>query len=263
MDSEFGQHNVKRAYRTLQEGKDLCYFRVNLKETDLHIGVDKASYSDNLPEWCAREVRRIRGDLEMYIDMHPDFRSSFVPLVLLPGAPPLAMVMARAAWQTGVGPMAAVAGALAQAVGEKLRQQVGELIVENGGDIYLDSTVERLVLVWAGQSQFSGKIAVRVEAGECPLGICTSSGTVGPSVSLGRADAVVIKGKNAALADAAATGAANLIKTAHDLMAAIDYVKTIPELSGILAIKDDRLAAWGDIEIVPVRMGDTKNEDRQ
>jgi len=252
MDKHTGQHNVKRDYRALHGAKDLYYFQVSLKETDLVIGVDKASYSDILPAWCGQEVRKLRGDLELYIGMQPDFRSSFAPLVLLPGAPPLATRMAQAAWQTGVGPMAAVAGAFAQAVGEKLRQRVRDVMVENGGDIYMDSSIDRLVLVFAGQSKFSNKLAIKVAAGECPLGICTSSGTVGPSISLGKADAVVIKATNAALADAAATGAANLIQTEKDLMAAIDYVKTVKGISGILAIKDDHMAAWGNIELEPV-----------
>lgn len=252
MEKNEGQQHVKRDYRKLYQAKDLYYFQVSLKETDLLIGVDKASYSDDLITWCYQEVRRLRGALEIYIAMHPDFRSSFVPVVLLPGAPALAIDMAQAAWQTGVGPMAAVAGAFAQALGKKLRPQVREVIVENGGDIYLDSSVARLISVFAGKSKLSHKIAIKVEAEECPLGICTSSGTVGPSISLGKADAVVIKGDNAALADAAATGAANLIQTEKDLMAAIEYVKNVPGISGILAIKDNNMAAWGKIEIVPI-----------
>jgi len=252
MDKNNGRQNVDRDYRILHEAKDLHYFQVRLKETDLLIGVDLGSYSASLPAWCEQEVRRLRGDLETYIGIHPDFRSSFVPVALLPEAPPLAIRMAQAAWQTGVGPMAAVAGAFAQAIGEKLRQRVREVIVENGGDIYIDSSVDRLVSVFAGQSKFSHKIAIKIEAGECPLGICTSSGTVGPSISLGKADAVVIKANNAALADAAATGAANLIQNENDLMAAIDYIKNLKGISGILAIKDDRLAAWGKIEIIPI-----------
>lgn len=252
MDKKTGGHNVQRDYRALHEAKDLYYFHTVLKETDLAIGVDKGSYTGSLVSFCEQQVRKLRGDLEDYISIHPEFRSSFTPLTLLPGAPPLAVIMAQAAYQAGVGPMAAVAGAIAQAVGEKLRTLVGDVIVENGGDIYLDSSVDRLVSVYAGHSQFSAKIAVRVPAAESPLGICTSSGTVGPSISLGRADAVVIKGNSAALADAVATGAANLIQTEQDLMRAVDYVQDISGITGILAIKNDRMAAWGNIEIVPV-----------
>ena len=251
MDKDAGLYNVKRNYRSLHEAKDLYYFQVSLKETDLAIGVDKASYTTSLISLCENEVRCLRGDLETYISLHPEFRSSFEPLPLLPGAPPLAVIMAQAAYQAGVGPMAAVAGAFAQAVGQKLRTKVRDVIVENGGDIYLDSSMDRLVSVFAGHSKFSNKIAIKVKAEESPLGICTSSGTVGPSISLGKADAVVIKGITAALADAVATGAANRIQTEKDLMRAVDYVQTIKGVTGILAIKDDRMAAWGNIEIVP------------
>jgi len=251
MDKDAGLYNVKRNYRSLHEAKDLYYFQVSLKETDLAIGVDKASYTSSLLSFCENEVRCLRGDLETYISLHPEFRSSFEPLPVLPGAPPLAVIMAQAAYQAEVGPMAAVAGAFAQAIGQKLRNKVRDVIVENGGDIYLDSAADRLVSVFAGHSKFSYKIAIKVPAAESPLGICTSSGTVGPSISLGKADAVVIKAGNAALADAVATGAANRIQTEKDLMRAVDYVQTIKGITGILAIKDDRMAAWGNIEIVP------------
>jgi uncharacterized protein len=251
MDKNAGLYNVKRNYRSLHEAKDLYYFQVCWKETDLAIGVDKESYAFSLLSLCENEVRSLRGDLETYISMQPEFRSSFEPLALLPGAPSVAVIMAQAAYQAGVGPMAAVAGAFAQAVGQKLRTRVRDVIVENGGDIYLDSSIDRLVSVFAGHSQFSYKIGIKVRAAESPLGICTSSGTVGPSISLGKADAVVIKGTNAALADAVATGAANRIQTEKDLMRAVDYVQSIKGITGILAIKDDRMAAWGNIEIVP------------
>ncbi|MDD4172212.1 MAG: UPF0280 family protein [Syntrophomonas sp.] len=252
MDKDNGLQNVSRSYRSLHKAKDLHYFNISLKETDLAIGVDMESYNDGLLSLCKQEVRRLRGDLETYISLHPDFRTSFEPLTLLPGAPPLAVIMARAAMQAAVGPMAAVAGALAEAIGQKLKRQVSEVVVENGGDLYIDSSRERLVSVFAGRSKFSHKIAIKVLPAESPLGICTSSGTVGPSISLGKADAVVIKGRNAALADAVATGAANRIQTEKDLLRAVEYVKTIKGITGILAIKDDRMAAWGNIEIVPI-----------
>jgi len=252
MDKDNGLQNVSRSYRSLHKAKDLHYFNISWKETDLAIGVDMESYHDGLLSLCKQEVRRLRGDLETYISLHPDFRTSFEPLTLLPGAPPLAVIMARAAMQAAVGPMAAVAGALAEAIGQKLKRQVNEVVVENGGDLYIDSSRERLVSVFAGRSKFSHKIAIKVLPAESPLGICTSSGTVGPSISLGKADAVVIKGRNAALADAVATGAANRIQTEKDLLRAVEYVKTIKGITGILAIKDDRMAAWGNIEIVPI-----------
>ena len=134
----YGQQ-VNRVYRTLYEGHDLVYFNVKLKESDLTIGVDKTSYSDSLVAMCRQELIRIRADLESYILLQPSFQQSLEPIQLLPSASPLVRLMADAARRAGVGPMAAVAGAVAQAIGERLDPVVKSVIVENGGDIYLNS----------------------------------------------------------------------------------------------------------------------------
>lgn len=148
--------------------------------------------------------------------------------------------------------MAAVAGAIAERVGTKLLSApVEEVIVENGGDIYIHAKDTRVVAVFAGDSPFSYRIGVRVMARETPLGICTSSGTVGHSLSFGQADAVVVKGFPVALADTVATRAGNLINDESDLMKAVDLAKTIPGITGILAIKGEKMAVWGKMEIVP------------
>jgi len=245
------QH-VNRLYRQLHGGQDLVYFTVKLKESDLAIGVDAASYSDSLITVCRQELTRLRAQLESYIVLHPAFRSSLYPIQLLPSAPPLACIMAEAARLSGVGPMAAVAGAIAQAVGEKLETMVESVIVENGGDIYINSRRERVVAVYAGKSRFSHRVGIKIRAEEQPLGICTSSGTVGPSLSFGTADAVVIKGYPASLADAAATRIGNMINSEEDLTPALQAAQGIPGVTGVLAIKNDTMAAWGDLELVPI-----------
>jgi ApbE superfamily uncharacterized protein (UPF0280 family) len=253
MDRKAGDEYVKRDYRALHEARDLHYFQLRLKDTDLAIAVDQVSYSDHLISLCQEEVRRLRADLEYYISRQPEFRTSLVPLVLLPGAPTIARHMAAATLSAEVGPMAAVAGAFAQAIGEKLLTQVQEVIVENGGDIYLNCKSDRLVSVFAGRSRFSNKLGIKVKAEDSPMGICTSSGTVGPSISLGKADAVVILAADTALADAVATGAANLVQNKDDLMKAVCFAQNISGISGILAIKDDQMAAWGKVEIVGLK----------
>lgn len=243
---------VNRHYRLLHTGRDLAYFNIRIKESDLAIGVDRTVLTDSLVSLCRRELIGLRTQLEYYIELQPEFKTSFVPIKLMEGAPEIARIMAGAALLTGVGPMAAVAGAVAQKMGEMLAQYSSEVIVENGGDIYLRSYQERTVAVFAGESKFSHRIAVKVNSNGRPLGICTSSGTVGPSISLGKADAVLIKASSPALADAAASQAANQVQTENDLMKAIEAVRNIPGIEGILAIKADKMAAWGDIEIVPI-----------
>lgn len=248
------QH-VNRVYRRLHEGLDLVYFTVRLKESDLAIGVDASSYSDSLITMCRRELIQIRAQLESYILLHPAFQTSLYPIQLLTSAPPLACIMADAARLAGVGPMAAVAGAVAQAIGEKLDPIVESVIVENGGDIYINSQRERVVAVYAGKSKFSHRVGIKIRADQQPLGICTSSGTVGPSLSFGSADAVVIQGYPAALADAAATRIGNMIHKEEDLPQAVQAAQNIPGVIGVLAIKNDTMAAWGALELVSIKGG--------
>ena len=252
MNNREERDHVNRHYRALHEGTNLKYYKINIRESDLAIGVDNGSYTDSLVSLSYQELRRVRSCLENYIKLQPEFQTSLVPIPLLSGAPEIVRRMGKAAWAAGVGPMAAVAGAVSEMIGEKLLECCREVVVENGGDIFLGSQSDRIIAVYAGSSKFTYKIGVRVEAHETPLGICTSSGTVGPSLSFGKADAVVIKGSTAALADAAATAAANRVKTAEDLMKAIDFVKDLAGITGILAIKDNKMAAWGHMEIVPI-----------
>ncbi|MGI6434945.1 MAG: UPF0280 family protein [Syntrophomonadaceae bacterium] len=243
---------VIRDYRTCHEGQDLRYFQVQVKQSDLAIGVDLNSYSDSLLSLCRNQLIKLRSDIEDYILRQPLFQTTLLPIPLLPGAPEIVKRMSRAANRATVGPMAAVAGTIAEMMGEKLSISSREVVVENGGDIYLKTGRERMVAIFAGQSRFSYRIGIRIAGSEDAIGICTSSGTVGHSLSLGRADAVVIKADSAALADAVATGAGNMVESKADLMKAIAYAQNIPGVIGVLAIKDDQLAAWGQMEIAPI-----------
>lgn len=244
----FGQ----RSYRLLQQAHDLKYFNVKVQETDLAIGIETGAYSDRLASLCYNEILKLRRQLEEYILRHPQFKSSLVPVEMKAGRPPIAVEMAQSAALAGVGPMAAVAGALACFLGQILCRYSAEVIIENGGDIFMDTRHDRVIAVYAGNSPFTFKTGIKVRAGDTPLGICTSSGTVGHSLSFGNADAVVIKGKSASLADAAATGAGNLIKNKYELEKAIEYIKNLDQDLGIVAIKEDRMAAWGNIELIPL-----------
>ena len=149
---------VNRKYRSLHKGGDLHYFNVRLRESDLNIGVDRASYSENLESVCRKELARLRVELEDYIHCHPEFRTSLVPLDLLPGAPAIARIMEQAARLSGVGPMAAVAGAIAQEVGRKLKDSAHEAIVENGGDIFMHVCRNRTIAVFAGKDRKSTRL---------------------------------------------------------------------------------------------------------
>jgi ApbE superfamily uncharacterized protein (UPF0280 family) len=146
--------------------------------------------------------------------------------------------------------MAAVAGAIAEMVGMELLQYSDEVIVENGGDIFIKTNVPRKVGIYAGNSPLSGKIAIKIYPEETPAGICTSSGTVGHSLSFGKADAVVVVSRDAFLADAVATAVGNRVKNPSGIKDAVDFAAGIDSVEGVLVIIGDKLGAWGKIELV-------------
>jgi uncharacterized protein len=238
-----------RTYRDWIKDRDLVSFSVILKETDLHIRAQS-----NLETQALESIRHNRQPLEEYIKGHPDFYHSLEPVEVGEDAPPIVIDMAEAAEMAGVGPMAAVAGAVAEAVGRDLLSFSPEIIVENGGDIFMKTSKKRKVGVFAGaKSPFTGQIALEIAPEDSPLGICTSSGTVGPSLSFGYADAVIILANSAALADAVATAVGNSIKTAADIDREIGQAGSRYGISGLVIIKDDRIGMWGNIRLSAVK----------
>jgi uncharacterized protein len=240
----------RRSYRRSSSSK-FTSFEAKVKETDLHISVDKRSFTDDLLHFTEKRILFYRTQLEQYLVLDPDFRTTLEPYLLMPEAPPIALNMARAGNAAGVGPMAAVAGTFAELVGLDLLQRVKAVIVENGGDIFMKTSSVNRISVFAGSSPLSERFALELQARPEPYGICTSSGTVGPSLSLGCADAVVIISPSTPLADAAATAAANRVQTTADMSSALDFARAIPGVEGALLIKDDKLAVWGNIRLFP------------
>ena len=243
--------HVQRTYRSLTASPDLVFFRVVLKETDLHIGVDRKSYKPELEELTRDLVWQYRNQLELYIQEDPDFRTTLEPHILSASAPELAFIMSRAAWKAGVGPMASVAGAMAEAVGRGILAQTREVLVENGGDIFLKIQRSRRIGIFAGKSPFSERLALEIDPRWGALGVCTSSGTVGPSYSAGRADAAVILSASAALADAAASAVGNVVQNPEDVERGLAVAQSIEGVLGAVVIKDDRLAVWGKVKLIP------------
>lgn len=234
-----------RDYRNKLLKNNLIVSNVTIGETDLFISSDS-----DVSEFAFASVHKYRFLLESYIASHPHFSSSLIPLPLDKFAPAIVREMMTASDKAGVGPMAAVAGSIAQYVGRDLMPLANSLIIENGGDIYLNSAKDVTVGIFAGHSKLSGKVAIKVRKEEMPLGICTSSGTVGHSFSFGRADACCIKSGSTALADAAATAVGNLVRTRKDVVKALNEGMKIDGVSGIVIIIDDQLGVIGDMELV-------------
>lgn len=236
-----------RFYRHWIKDSGLISFNVVVAQTDLYIRSQR-----NVKDKALDSVLKHRGSLEAYIKSHPLFLTTLDTYQAESEAPAIVKEMARVSQLTGVGPMAAVAGAIAEAVGRDLLAFSPEIIVENGGDIFLKTSKKRLVGIYAGRSSFTKKIALEIVPEETPLGIGTSSGTVGHSLSLGSADAVIALSSSAALADAAATALGNMVRHADDIPRAIEKARSIEGLRGVVIIVGDKMGVWGRVRIVPL-----------
>ncbi len=235
-----------RTYRHSVKAKDLVSFNVIVNETDLYIRASR-----NLKQKALRLVIKYRDNLESYIQRRPLFLTSLEPFPVGDDAPRIVKRMSEATSKVGVGPMASVAGAIAEFVGTELLRFSAEVIIENGGDIYLKSSEKRIVGIYAGKSPLTGRIGLEVNGEDTPLGICTSSGTVGHSLSFGKADAVVVLAPSATLADAAATAIGNLVKQPDDLQRGIEFAKGVEGLRGVVIIVGDNIGLWGEVKICP------------
>ncbi len=237
----------ERTYRSVQNS-GLTAFEVKMVETDLHILASSAAHDQAL-----LAVAKVRTEIEGYIRQHPLFLSSLAPLPLDNGAPESVRAMLAAGLVAGVGPMAAVAGVIAETVGRVLlRQGHSEVIVENGGDLFLARTQPSVVAVQAGASRLSGRLGISLRPEQMPCGLCCSSGTVGHSLSFGRADAAAVLAASAAVADAAATRLGNEVKSqdSRSVSRAVELAKDIEGVTGAVVIAGDHLGAWGEIELV-------------
>ncbi|MFB0506137.1 MAG: UPF0280 family protein [Thermodesulfobacteriota bacterium] len=234
----------ERTYRNLVKTKDLAPFRVTIRETDLFLLANR-----KLEKEAKEAVIKYRWQIEQYIRYHPEFRESLTPIGSDPHAPKIVKEMLKASRLSKVGPMASVAGAIAEFVGKDLIPLSPEVICENGGDIFIASSQERVVGVFAGKSPLSFKVGLRIKPGDTPLGVCSSSGTVGHSMSFGKADAVCVLSRSTSLADAAATSIGNLIEGKGDIEKGLDYGSKIQGVTGILIIVGEAMGIRGDLEL--------------
>jgi hypothetical protein len=219
-------------------------FRVKVKESSLFIKAKK-----DLQPKAKEALFKYRSSLEDYIRRCPFFKETFHPYKVEDDAPLIVKRMSRVSFQAGVGPMAAVAGALAEFVGMELLRYTDEVIVENGGDIFVKVNSPKLIGIHAGRSPWSGKLALEVLPRMMPLGVCTSAGTFGHSMSLGKADAVVVLSSSPPLADAVATKICNSIENEDDIPKGIEKARTIEGVQGVVIIKGEKLGVWGDVRL--------------
>ncbi|MGD0336432.1 MAG: UPF0280 family protein [Candidatus Omnitrophota bacterium] len=235
----------RRFYRDWIKPSELYLTQVIAKETDVEILTNKPLDAKLAEE----KIRRYRWEVENYITKDSRFLVSLKPLNVELNAPAIVKEMSKQTQKVNVGPMASVAGAIAEFLGkELLKHGYKEVIVENGGDIFLKVARVRKVGFYAGRSKTWDKLGLKIAPKDTPLGICTSSGTIGHSLSFGSADSVVILAKSATLADAVATATCNRVNSKADLQKALDFAKSIPGVSGAVIIMKNNLISWGRVE---------------
>ncbi len=243
-----------RVYRKLVSHAGLVSTRIRIEETDLHILAEQ-----DVSESVTALVLQYRAQLENYIVRNPHFSASMEPLSEDKIAPPLIREMLAAGRAAGVGPMAAVAGTIAEYAGRGLLSQgFREVMVENGGDIFLQRTQQCSIAIFSGESPLSYRIGLRIVPEQMPLGICTSSGTVGHSLSLGKADSVTVLSKSTPLADAAATSIGNEVGGMAEGQSSIGKglakAAEIPGVIGVVVIRGELMGAWGDVELIKLNL---------
>lgn len=236
---------AERTYRGKINAAGLFSFRVVVKETDLWVSTER-----NLEKETRDLVLDCRHQIESHIETHAEFATSLQPLSSNPFAPRIVQKMIDATSRVNVGPMASVAGAVAQYVGEGLLAFSDQVIVENGGDIFMKTNRPATVSIFAGPSPLSEKIGLAIPLKQMPLGICSSSAKVGHSLSRGITDVCCILSPSAVFADGAATALGNRVKSKKDLEWVAQWAGLIDGIMGGVVIIDDRIAAWGDIELV-------------
>jgi ApbE superfamily uncharacterized protein (UPF0280 family) len=240
-----------RLYRRGMGNDRFAHFTVDYKETDMWIGIDRYSFKGEMANFALLNIMKMRDELESYGRSDTIFLKTLSPYKSTERAPQIVLKMCEYGKRAQVGPMASVAGVFSQMIGRLIEAKfhVREIIVENGGDIYLNVKKPVIISVYAGGSPLSKKIGIKIDPGYSPLGVCTSSGTVGHSFSHGKADAVVIICKDAGLADAYATAFGNKIHGAQDIGSVLEEIAEENAILGALIVVKDKLGIRGDFPL--------------
>ena len=241
--------NHVRSYRSFCDpGPEEISYQVVLEQSDLFV-----ISTIDLRSRILDRLSLVRRDIKGYITMHPEFASSLDPVEVGEHSPEIVRAMSGAAGLFGVGPMAAVAGAISQDIADHVSAISPDILVENGGDIFIHSSIDRVVGLLPHPEE-PVVLGIKIFKEETPCSVCSSSATIGHSLSLGQGDLVTVRARSGAVADAAATALCNMLSSRKSLTG----IKNIrPELekkgiTGVLAQVGEDLLVWGDMELVMV-----------
>jgi ApbE superfamily uncharacterized protein (UPF0280 family) len=240
-----------RLYREAMGNRRWITFRSVFRETDLWVAIDRSHCTKAAERFTMDRILYYRAILEKHMEGHPEFRDSLTPVVSPGGVHPMISAMSDAALEAGTGPMSAVAGTMAEFICRDLLSEFNadEVIIENGGDIFMKLTSPLTTAVYAGVSPLSEKIALHIKPEETPLSVCCSSGTVGHSLSFGIADACVIACRSGAQADALATAFCNEVKDQGSVHEVTERALANQETEAVVIIAGEKVGLGGRIEI--------------
>ena len=239
-----------RLYRDSMNRERFRYLRTVVRQSDLLIGVPHNQWSPDMEDTARQEQSRLWNLIASAIEEIPGFGTTLVPLEgTIRDQDPEVECMLQCASRTSTGPMSSVAGIFAESVGNRLvaDYELEEIVVENGGDLFVLNQSDLITVIHAGDSPLSDKMGMVIPPGR--RGICTSSGKLGHSFSQGKADAVTVICDSTALADAWATALCNRVQKPKDIESVLDEVKEIEEILGICVILDDRVGVRGGFEL--------------
>ena len=218
---------------------------VSFKESDLLICSDKEIAKEKAQNILVKYYEQIEG----YAMKNPLFLTSLSPLEIDQTAPPIIKEMIESSKVTGIGPFSAVAGAVAQYVGGELLNHCRELIIENGGDIFLKINEDKIIGVYLGQEFKINNLNLKVKKRSQAFGVASSSSSLGHSLNFGKADLVSVVAKNIIIADGFATAISNRIKKLEDVDKILAEAKDKLPIEGLLVAFGEKIFLWGNLEV--------------
>jgi ApbE superfamily uncharacterized protein (UPF0280 family) len=245
-EERFYRYWHRKVQSGTSEKSSLNSYEVHYRQTNLWVRSQGIFQKEILAT-----VIKSHNEILAYAGREPRFLSALTPLPFDDTAPPIVKTMLRAASEAGVGPMAAVAGAIAERVGKMLmNMSPSDVIVENGGDCFIYSTENVVVGVYGGKkARLAKPIMVKLRRDQLPISVCTSSSFIGHSLSFGKAHAATVFSKDGAFADAVATAIANSLKNPSDIEPVLNRWGSHPKITAIVAIVEQFIGFYGDIEL--------------
>lgn len=220
---------------------------ISYRESDLLICTDKKINEDLAREILVKHYQAV----EEYIQKNPAFLTSLSPLELEEDQKTLPIIkdMIEVSKLTGIGPFASVAGAIALYVGREILKYADEVIIENGGDIFLKINENKRLEVYLGESFELKNLTLEIKKRDYSFGIASSSATFGHSLNFGKADLVTIIARDPISADGFATALSNRLKKEKDVKDVLEIAKNSDLIEGILIFFEGKIYLWGDLKI--------------